>query len=184
MGEPFIRTMPHAEHPSGSMAICRAIADFTKRWVQDASLFAPGKGMTDLATDWSCPAGAAAALGAFAKDGTALPREAWEGRMDTLDMLAQVCGESRLWGGMHFSKSVKAAEKLVAKFGKKTFAKEISNGDSIPNGPLTVDPNRLAPGEYDECVMKDTVWAHKGKKIDVMSIEKCAEACMTGKLEF
>merc|ERR1719461_865517 len=63
---PLIRTMPHAEYPSGSMAICQSVADFTKLWVQNVV------GLDDLKTKWMVKKGAATKEGLF-------PSEDWEG---------------------------------------------------------------------------------------------------------
>jgi len=95
---PIIRVMPHAEYPSGSMAICQAIADFTRMWMQEML------GIEDLATTWMVAKGSTP---------EGLPKEDWMGTMETLEMLAETCGESRLWGGMHFTAAVPAGKDLV-----------------------------------------------------------------------
>jgi len=78
---PFIRVMPHAEYPSGSGCICLAVAQFVDAFVQDAY------GASSIETTWDFP-------------------ESGPYTFQDMDELRTICGESRLWGGMHFSLSV------------------------------------------------------------------------------
>ena len=73
--------MPHSEYPSGSGCICLAVAQFIDEFLSDQY------GDSSIETTW---------------DFEAL------GPVTFTDMkeLADVCGESRLWGGMHFTPSV------------------------------------------------------------------------------
>merc|ERR1719499_978318 len=115
---PFIRVMPHSEYPSGSMAICQAVADFTK-------LFLPLDGRsTPLRINWPLEKGGA---------GYGLPTEDVDAWTENLDEFAETCGQSRLWGGMHFTAAVPAAKDLVEGLGEMAFelAKVILNGDQL-----------------------------------------------------
>lgn len=78
---PFIRVMPHAEYPSGSGCICIAVAQFIDTFLSDQY------GDTSMKTTWEFEDIQPVTFGEM---------------MD----LANVCGESRLWGGMHFAASV------------------------------------------------------------------------------
>lgn len=79
---PYIRVMPHAEYPSGSGCICLAVAQFIDAFLSDQY------GDESTETTWSF--------------GDVIPPVTFSKMMDLVD----VCGESRLWGGMHFTASV------------------------------------------------------------------------------
>lgn len=146
--QPFIRVMPHAEYPSGSAAICTAVAEFTKEWMKDKDLWPPAsEGKTELASTWTAPAGSAGSLGSYGQDGMPFPKEDITVTLENMDQWARVCGESRLWGGMHFTASVKAAEDLVEGFGRASYelVKHIVNGQYMPQGWETADPDRILP---------------------------------------
>ena len=78
---PFIRVMPHAEYPSGSGCICLGIAQFIDEFLLNEY------GDSSIDTTWD-----------FEETGT----YTFNNMMD----LATTCGDSRLWGGMHFTDSV------------------------------------------------------------------------------
>jgi hypothetical protein len=78
---PYIRTMPHAEYPSGSGCICLAVAQFIDSFLQDQY------GDSSIKTTWEF-------------DGIDPVT------FSEMNDLVDVCGKSRLWGGMHFSASV------------------------------------------------------------------------------
>ena len=77
---PYIRVMPHAEYPSGSGCICLAVAQFIDAFLSDQY------GDPSIETTWDIDS----------------ISHTFGNMMD----LVHTCGESRLWGGMHFSKSV------------------------------------------------------------------------------
>ena len=78
---PFIRVMPHAEYPSGSGCICLGIAQFIDTFLKDQY------GDDSIATTW-------------------MFEEFGEYSFSNMSELADICGTSRLWGGMHFTASV------------------------------------------------------------------------------
>lgn len=84
---PLIRVMPHAEYPSGSACLCLGIAQYIDAFVSDQY------GDDSVSTTWS-----------FSKSG--------DKTFENMTELAEVCGTSRLWGGMHFTKSVPDAYEL------------------------------------------------------------------------
>lgn len=53
--------------------------------------------------------------------------------------LAMLCGESRLWGGMHFTDSIKAGNELAIGIGglAMDFVKTIKNGSNWTDAPHT-----------------------------------------------
>merc|ERR1719433_623167 len=116
---PLIRVMPHAEYPSGSSAICKAVVDFSQLFFDDAF------GFHDMATSWSAPKGSLEG---------GLPTEDVSFTMNSLRELVDMCGQSRLDGGMHFTAAVKAGEDVVEAFGFGTFlyTSDMRNGEELP----------------------------------------------------
>ena len=78
---PLVRVMPHTEYPSGSACICTAVSQFVGAFLSDQY------GEESIETTWNF-------------DG--LDPVTFKNMQE----LAKTCGESREWGGMHFSKSV------------------------------------------------------------------------------
>jgi hypothetical protein len=104
----YVRVMPHAEYPSGSASLCTAYAEFTGAFTNyvffenlnvlkvggpDGEQSGCGQ---DTVFSWGCG-------------------ESFH--TPTLEEFADVCGESRLWGGMHFSASTAAGAELVKGIG-------------------------------------------------------------------
>ena len=103
--EPIIRTMPHAEYPSASACVCTAAAEalralFGTDHVQEAM---GGPLEVLLPLDGS-------KLKVFVGDNIRLEYDSWTA-------VAQACGQSRLWGGMHFTAAVPQGETLCAPIG-------------------------------------------------------------------
>ena len=90
---PYIRVMPHAEYPSGSGCICLGIAQFIDAFLQ--SQYRDDSIMTEWMFD--------------SLDDPVV----FNSMMD----LANVCGESRLWGGMHFTAAVPDSYELCDEVG-------------------------------------------------------------------
>jgi len=129
---PLIRVMPHAEYPSGSMSICQSVVDFTLTYINEFY------NLTELDTDWAMSAGGAApSIGS-----RMFPQADWSATLN-LTELARVCGESRLWGGMHFTESVAAGKKLVEGYGAAAtdWAVELLGGSSFPTD-IVMDSSR------------------------------------------
>lgn len=103
---PYMRVMPHAEYPSGSGCICTGVAQFVDEFVSFAF------GDDSFATTWEFMAGSNKVdAGTPASDVTFT----FENMMELKDM----CGESRLWGGMHFQASVPDSYTLCDGVGNK-----------------------------------------------------------------
>jgi hypothetical protein len=123
----FIRVMPHSEYPSGSASLCTAYAEFTDLYTQEYF----GETMDLL------PIGGQGRLSVGCDDINNPFRIGCGASFHVHNMteLASVCGESRLWGGMHFTKSVEAGNEIVAGFGELAmeFVKTIKAGSNWTN---------------------------------------------------
>ncbi|CAM9971686.1 unnamed protein product [Ascophyllum nodosum] len=84
--EPFIRTMPHSEFPSGSACICQAFAE------QVAHFLGSDKIEGSL-------------------DATELELEELN-EFSSWSEISEVCANSRVWGGMHFADAATAGTEL------------------------------------------------------------------------
>merc|ERR1712154_556951 len=87
--EAFIRVMPHGEFPSGSSCLCSTYKEYTDKWTMDHY------------------------------NGTITNFDNVYNSLNFTDMaeLAQICGESRLWGGMHYEAAIPAGEQACAGLG-------------------------------------------------------------------
>jgi hypothetical protein len=104
----YIRVMPHAEYPSGSASLCTAYADFTDAFTNHVffeKLNVLKVGGPDGEKS-GCEGESSFSYGCGESFHT-----------PTLEEFADVCGESRLWGGMHFSASTAAGAELVKGIG-------------------------------------------------------------------
>lgn len=124
---PFIRVMPHAEYPSGSASICTVAYEYTQ------ALIKAQYGDDDLPTKWVYKAGSN-------KFAVGLPKEDFVEELDSLKDIQYQCGQSRLWGGMHFTASIKAAEKLVEGYGAAIYDYTVTllAGGKLPQRPTEV----------------------------------------------
>jgi len=160
--QPLIRVMPHAEYPSGSSAICRAVADYLQLWVKNILKW------DDLPTTWVMKAGGAPSRFPAMKG---YPKMDHEVTFATLDELAEMCSNSRLFGGMHFTASTRAGEDLVDGIGEKAWETVFSllGGDDVP--AIEVDKSRMtktmAPTAAEtmekgsSCISSDDSWMLK-----------------------
>jgi len=99
---PAIRTMPHAEYPSASAAICSGFALLFRTAGGDA---------LNLTVPF-----AAGAVG----DG--LPAAPFVERFADAAAIATACADSRVWGGLHFPDAVDAGQKLGEAVAKEVLA--------------------------------------------------------------
>jgi len=97
--QPYIRTMPHAEYPSGSSCVCTAYAEVMQ--------LLTGKDSTGKFT-----VGKSFEAGSSKAEPGQVPSSSIDFVYNTWSEVQHVCGQSRLYGGMHFSKAVKAGEDL------------------------------------------------------------------------
>lgn len=118
--EPYIRTMPHSEYPSGSACFCTAYANAMKLLFGSDKFKAKGK---RIPLTLMVAAGQSIAEPGLPKLDVTLPYSSWS-------ELARDCGQSRLDGGMHFKAAVTAGEGLCAPLGPIAFeaVKALSSG--------------------------------------------------------
>jgi hypothetical protein len=95
---PYIRVMPHSEYPSGSGCLCQAVSQYIDAFLNGVY------GHKSIATTWTF-------------------EEMGELTFDTMDDLKDVCGTSRLMGGMHFTKSVTASYDLCDGVGTLAYSR-------------------------------------------------------------
>lgn len=96
---PYVRTMPHAEYPSGSSCICTAYAEVMQQLT--------GKDKTGL-----FPVGRTFEAGSLRSEPGVAPIKKIDLVYSTWSEVQHTCGQSRLNGGMHFSKAIPAGEEL------------------------------------------------------------------------
>ncbi|GAB0494823.1 hypothetical protein MMPV_006119 [Pyropia vietnamensis] len=112
---PAIRTMPHAEYPSASAAICTGFA---------AVLDPLGGDRLNLSV--ALPAGFV---------GGGLPVEPLTLRWQSLSEMATACGDSRLWGGLHFRDAIDAGADLGRRVAKEVLAAVACRAPGTPGLP-------------------------------------------------
>jgi len=119
--EAYKRVMPHSEYPSGSSCICRTAQRFVE------TLLAERWGITTpISFPIPFPTGANPETGeyvGFAAGSSRIepgvtPSQNLYIQMESLAQLSEICGESRLWGGMHFTASVAAGAELCDGLGE------------------------------------------------------------------
>jgi len=115
----FVRVMPHSEYPSGSSCICAAYREFTELYLTQR--FGAGAAVTDMY--WGYNNGEGVDFGCEEMSLLDPVRAGFLGckhggfAIPNMEVLARECGESRLWGGMHFTDSVPAGVELCGGLG-------------------------------------------------------------------
>jgi len=115
----FVRVMPHSEYPSGSSCICAAYREFTELYI--TGRFGEGAAVKDML--WGYHDGDGVDFGCAQMSILDPVRAGFlgckHGGFGIADMehLARECGESRLWGGMHYTVSVPAGVELCQGLG-------------------------------------------------------------------
>ncbi|KAI0562900.1 PAP2/haloperoxidase-like protein [Gracilaria domingensis] len=101
--QPYIRTMPHAEFPSGSACTCSTL-------VEHALI---NTNFTDsMPLELTIPKGSSRFYPGQ------VPENDFVVKIDRLSDWSKLCGQSRLWAGVHFRPSVEAGENLCRGIGK------------------------------------------------------------------
>eukprot|EP01084_Bolivina_argentea_P154012 268498_1 len=109
----YIRTMPHSEYPSASACIFTAVTDFAqmfieKRWNLDS-----------ISIPFPFPfEGNVFETGSSMIEPDVIPQNDLQIVMGSLKELRDTGSNSRLWGGMHFTKSIYAAYDLCDGIGE------------------------------------------------------------------
>lgn len=98
----YLGTADHPEYPSGSACFCAAHAQSMRRWFGTDVL-----GFSVLA-----PAGSS-----NIEPGVTPAQDVLLGPWETWTAFEQECGQSRLWGGVHFQASIDAAQQLCPQIG-------------------------------------------------------------------
>ena len=146
--ESYVRVMPHSEYISGSACICKSIEEFTDAWMENTH--------NDMAGPFTFTSGGSIEVpiatektgrkqpfvkGSSKTEPGEAPRRDLTLNARTMTHFRNMCGESRLDGGMHFTKSVPDAYKLCDNIGTLTsvYADELLGGggweDSIVSVP-------------------------------------------------
>jgi len=103
--EATIRVMPHGEHPSGSSCLCSSYQEF-------ADLFTETRYNMKLEN---------------IKHHSTIGVHNW----DNYEHLSEECGESRLWGGLHYPKSIEDGVKVCEGLGTLAYEKiTLMKGDN------------------------------------------------------
>lgn len=100
--QPYIRAMPHSEFPSGSACTCFAL-------VEHALLNSNGR--NNLPFRFTVPRGASRFYPGI------VPEKDVEIKINKISDWSKLCGESRLWAGVHFEPSIKAGRDLCRGIG-------------------------------------------------------------------
>jgi len=118
--EAFIRVMPHPEFPSGSSCLCTTYQEFTDKWLMDRY----NRKITNFGSEYNNIV------------------------FDDMSDLREICGQSRIWGGMHYPESVPAGEQVCAGLGELAVAwsDNVRNGATFPNEWFRGDGVPSCPG--------------------------------------
>eukprot|EP00178_Gracilaria_changii_P003176 TRINITY_DN1464_c0_g1_i1.p1 TRINITY_DN1464_c0_g1~~TRINITY_DN1464_c0_g1_i1.p1 ORF type:complete len:530 (-),score=113.08 TRINITY_DN1464_c0_g1_i1:514-2103(-) len=101
--QPYIRTMPHSDIPSGSSCSCTAVVEYA---------LANTKGRDFFPYKFTVPKGSSKFYPGQ------VPSEDMEIEINRLSEWAELCGKSRLWAGVHFEPAIEAGAKLCTGIGQ------------------------------------------------------------------
>ena len=131
--EPYIRTMPHAEYPSGSACVCEAFAQsLIEYFGTDNITEIVGEPLT-------------ASFSAFSSryEPLSTPSTDIEFEFDSWTEMSNRCAISRINGGMHFTESIVAGRQLCGDIGQRVTQSVLA----LANGELpqyVIDFDNLA----------------------------------------
>eukprot|EP00903_Cladosiphon_okamuranus_P012376 g11599.t1 len=138
--EPYIRTMPHSEYPSASACICEAFVSALKLWAESDTIDPP---LEFPPPEFGVPI---------------LSFSSWS-------EVSQTCGDSRVWGGMHFEGSVPAGAKLC--------------GGDEPAHSIAASIDALTAGDESAAVFKPDISAHQDTGAPQHRQDEGADASIT-----
>lgn len=98
----YLGTADHPEYPSGSACFCAAHAQAARRYLGSDVL------------GWAVPVPAGSSL---VEPGITPATDVVLGPWDTWSEFEEECGQSRLWGGVHFQPSIDAAQEMCGPIG-------------------------------------------------------------------
>lgn len=135
--QPHVRVMPHSEYPSGSACICTAFSE--------TMTLLSGSNDISVPVIHTFPAGSSKnEPGLTPSADITIEFKKWS-------EITELCGESRLWGGMHFSASVDTANSMCSNFINSVVdnSKKLKDGDASgslarKDQAIEVSPKRKA----------------------------------------
>ncbi len=101
----YLGVADHAEYPSGSACFCAAHAQASRRFLGSDAL------------GWRVPF----AKGSSRVEPGVTPAAELTLAFDTWSQFEQVCGQSRLWGGVHFQAAIDASKPMCKQIGEKAY---------------------------------------------------------------
>ena len=108
--EAHIRVMPHPEFPSGSSCLCTAYYEFSDIFFQNRY----NDTLSDLVWEF----------------------KGNEYVLEDMEELRDACGQSRLWGGMHYGAAIPAGEEICSGLGQLSYdyVTTLKNGSTFSGG--------------------------------------------------
>lgn len=119
----YLATADHPEYPSASTALCHAHAETSRRFFGSDEL------------DWTVPV----PQGASTVEPGLVPAEGLKLHFATWTALADACGNSRVWGGVHFPAAVTAGACLGRSVGECAWAFLRAHVDGTAPAPVPGD---------------------------------------------
>lgn len=118
---PYLRTMPHADYPSGTACVCSAFSEYLRRFNSDPEKFPE---LPPLVFRQGC-----SKREPFRTPAKDVVVQSWDSWDDFMDM----CGETRLWAGVHFRPAIDAAIEMCKPLGQQCFEdyQKLKNGIEI-----------------------------------------------------
>lgn len=102
--QPYLRTMPHSEFPSASACLCASVVEHA---------LVVSRGRDNLPFSFTIPEGTSSIHPGKVPDRSVTIT------IRSLSEWSRLCGESRLWAGVHFEPAISAGRSLCAGVGKK-----------------------------------------------------------------
>lgn len=120
--QPYIRTMPHAEYPSGSSCVCTAF--------KEALVKLTGEDETGI------PLVQKIAAGSSSTEPGVTPAVNLTMTFHKWSEVQKACGESREYGGMHFSQAVPAGQALCTGISEIIVSKAVKLKEGEPSARM------------------------------------------------
>ena len=114
--ESYFRVMPHSAYPSGSGCLCMAAQQFTEAMLSDTYGIDPDTFSIDI----PFPNTVFSAGSSLIEPGTT-PSEDLNVTLSNLEELNEICGQSRLWGALHFTAAIEGSYDLCDGIGTDAY---------------------------------------------------------------
>ena len=108
----YLRTMPHAEYPSGTSCVCAAYGEYMRR-LHKSDKFDP-------------PIIVTYPKGCSRREPGRTPKADITFTFNSIDEFITLCGKSRQYAGVHFEASIEAGKKLCGQVGAKCYERYLS----------------------------------------------------------